>query len=130
MRHRPDREVRAVNPTVHRHHIYRSGTRPVPGRLVAIVLALVIGLGGCATRAVYEGPSGPLTCTRPAPDVARYAGQAAVTTTVALVTAAMTLGHVMVLLDDGIGAAETARYGDYAACKSALEAAGYERIAP
>jgi hypothetical protein len=99
--------------------------------VVVGALALAVGLGGCAaTQAVYQGPAGPLTCTRPAPDVARYAGQAAVTTTVALVTAAMTLGHVVLLLDDGIGAAETARYGDYAACKSALEAAGYERVAP
>jgi hypothetical protein len=99
-------------------------------RVVVAALALAVGLGGCATRAIYQGPAGPLTCTRPAPDVARYAGQAAVTTTVALVTAAMTLGHVVLLLDDGIGAAETARYGDYAACKSALEAAGYQRVAP
>jgi hypothetical protein len=39
MRHRPDREVRAVSPAVHRHHIYRSGTRPVPDWTLRLVRA-------------------------------------------------------------------------------------------
>jgi hypothetical protein len=88
----------------------------------ALVVAVL--LTGCATTAAYRQGDMTVACTRPAPDVLVYAGKAAITTSVALLTSLLTWDMV---LDDGIAADETQRYTAYAHCKSDLEAAGYER---
>jgi hypothetical protein len=99
---------------------------------------LVVGLllTGCAATAVYHTPQGDVVCARPAPDVAQYAGLAAIdmgAVAVTAVIAAATVGRVWVWWGAGAGSAgisqlETERYSSYAGCKSANEAAGYERL--
>jgi hypothetical protein len=100
-----------------------------------LTLAAVLLLTGCATTAVYRQGEMTVSCTRPALNAPLYAGLAAVDMGSAAATAVIavaTAGRVWVWWGTGGGSAgishlETERYSTYAECKSALEAAGYER---
>ena len=103
---------------------------------LSLLLVVAILLTGCAATAVYHTPQGDVVCARPAPNVAQYAGLAAIDMGAAAATAAIavaTVGRVWVWWGAsgagsvGISQLETQRYSAYAECKTALEQAGYHK---